>query len=407
MPRKQGIPEMKPHKASGQAYVRLDGKFHYLGKHGTPEAKAAYDRAILEWLSRDKRPKLVEADRPKVKDVIAAFMAHAIGYYRSATGRPTGEADNLKEALRPVRRLYADLDASGFGTDQLKAVRQAMIDSGLSRSTINQRINRVRRAFKWAVAEKMVDVSVYATLQTLDPLRKNRSRGVKESRAIEPVPDDRIEAVLPHVPRAVAAMIQVQRLTGCRVGEVCSMRAGDVVTTCDPWEYRPGRHKSDYRENARRKIIPIGPRAQEIIRPFLEGKDADAFLFDPKASVAEALKTGRVRRSIVVKSYYDRRAYTQAIYRGCDRAFPHPVISKIKRSRTRKLTAPQDRELKEWRKANRWSPLQIRHATATEVRREFGIEAAQAMLGHAKLDTTEIYAEKQLDLAKRIARAKG
>jgi site-specific recombinase XerD len=64
-------------------------------------------------------------------------------------------------------------------------------------------------------------------------------------------------------------------------------------------------------------------------------------------------------------------------------------------------------ELKAWRKKNRWSPLQIRHATATLIRNEFGIEAAQAVLGHAKLDTTLIYVEKQAQLAREIARAKG
>ena len=45
-----------------------------------------------------------------------------------------------------------------------------------------------------------------------------------------------------------------------------------------------------------------------------------------------------------------------------------------------------------------WTPLQLRHTTATTVRSRFGLEAAQVVLGHAKADVTQIYAER--DLAK-------
>jgi site-specific recombinase XerC len=41
------------------------------------------------------------------------------------------------------------------------------------------------------------------------------------------------------------------------------------------------------------------------------------------------------------------------------------------------------------------------------VRREFDLEAAQAVLGHAKPDTTTIYAERDLDRARAVARAIG
>jgi integrase len=55
-----------------------------------------------------------------------------------------------------------------------------------------------------------------------------------------------------------------------------------------------------------------------------------------------------------------------------------------------------------WREANCWSPNQLRHTAATEIRREFGIEAAQNTLGHASVDVTEIYAEKSLDQVREV-----
>ncbi len=50
-----------------------------------------------------------------------------------------------------------------------------------------------------------------------------------------------------------------------------------------------------------------------------------------------------------------------------------------------------------------WSPNRLRHAAATEVRRQFGLEAAQVTLGHSKANTTEIYAERDHDLARTVA----
>ena len=55
----------------------------------------------------------------------------------------------------------------------------------------------------------------------------------------------------------------------------------------------------------------------------------------------------------------------------------------------------------------KWSPNQLRHAAATEYRKKFGLEAAQVVLGHKTANITEIYAERNDDLAKRAARELG
>ena len=47
-----------------------------------------------------------------------------------------------------------------------------------------------------------------------------------------------------------------------------------------------------------------------------------------------------------------------------------------------------------WRKDHRWHPHQLRHNAATELRREFGLEAARIILGHHSVAITEVYAEK-------------
>jgi site-specific recombinase XerC len=54
-----------------------------------------------------------------------------------------------------------------------------------------------------------------------------------------------------------------------------------------------------------------------------------------------------------------------------------------------------------------WHANQLRHSKATEVRRQFGLEAGQLSLGHAKADVTQVYAERDTRLAVEVARQIG
>lgn len=63
--------------------------------------------------------------------------------------------------------------------------------------------------------------------------------------------------------------------------------------------------------------------------------------------------------------------------------------------------------LTEWRQQHRWHPNQLRHTRATEVRAAFGLESAGAVLGHANLDVTQVYAERNERAAVQVALATG
>ena len=47
----RAIPAYRLHKPTGQAVVRLDGRDHYLGRHGTEANRQAYRRTIADWLA--------------------------------------------------------------------------------------------------------------------------------------------------------------------------------------------------------------------------------------------------------------------------------------------------------------------------------------------------------------------
>jgi integrase len=54
-----------------------------------------------------------------------------------------------------------------------------------------------------------------------------------------------------------------------------------------------------------------------------------------------------------------------------------------------------------------WHPHQLRHTHATQVRRQFGLEAAQVALGHSAADVTQVYTARDLSLAVKVAKEIG
>ena len=253
----------------------------------------------------------------------------------------------------------------------------------LNRKYINDHIGVIKRMFRWAVSEQLVDVAVHQALEAVENIRKGRGSRVDESRKIKPAPDEHVDAVLPYVSPQIAAMIQLQRITGMRPDEVTIMRPRDIDRSGEVWLYIPESHKMDYKDIE--KVAPLGPKAQEILSEWLD-READCYLFSPRevveAKLAERRRGGVKRKRTRAKKktptrqpreHYDDESYCQAVERAC-----------------KKAGVPK------------WTPGQLRHNAATDIRRRYGIEAARLVLGHMSTTTTEIYAEKDLAEAKRI-----
>src|SRR4030042_4957875 len=279
-------PAYRLHKPSGQARVIVGGEHISLGRYGSAESREEYARIIAESSAGQLRgisPTNNGGILPElpVNELILIYWRFAETYY-SKDGEPTKELGCMREALRPVRKLYGHSRARDFGPKALKSVRKHMVDQGLSRGLINHRVGRIKRVFKWAVAEELIPPSVHHALQAVTGLRYGRTEA-REAEPVRPVKDKWVDAVLPYVSPQVAAMTQVQRLTGMRPCEVVIMRAYDINMTSDIWIYEPHDHKNRWREQRRR--IPLGPKAQEILRPFL-ARDKDAYLFSPREAEA-------------------------------------------------------------------------------------------------------------------------
>lgn len=408
------VPKYRLHKTWGLAVVRLAGRDIYLGKHGTPESQAEYKRVIGEWLASSQAPLPTPsptAPACTVAELCLAYLRHASTYYVK-NGKPTGEIACLRDAIKPLARLYSNTSAAEFGPLALKTVRQAMIDAGLSRGVVNSRVNRVRRVFKWGVENQLIPPVILEGLRAVAPLKFGRCEA-RETEPVKPVAEAVVETTKRAAPPTLAAMIELQQLSGMRPGELVIMRTGDLDMSRAVWTYTPSSHKTEHHGCSR--VINLGPRAQTLLRSHLKD-DPQEFIFSPRAVLeerhrlsrmkrrtpitpSERARTNKVRPKRAAGQRYTTMSYARAIAYACDTAFPHPELSALRQSN---LTPHQRAELEAWRAAHGWSPNQLRHSKATAIRREFGLEAARTVLGHRSASTTEIYAERDAAKAAEV-----
>src|SRR5262249_18782702 len=136
---------------------------------------------------------------------------------------------------------------------------------------------------------------------------------------------------------------------------------------------------------------------QATIRPYLEAA-GDGYLFSPQRSEEQRNaarkqkrltprwpshqkaqeRKRRARKRAPVRDHYDTASYRRAVRRACLKAGV-PV----------------------------WFPLQLRHRAGTLIRQRYGLEASQAVLGHAELGVTQVYAEVDRETARRVMREVG
>jgi integrase len=419
-------PALALHAADGRAVVRIEGKEFYCGKHGTPESVEKYNRLIAAWIANGRRLDGLElvlqdgADHDlTVVELLAAYMKFAVVEYAASN-----EAKVIVDAIKPLKRLFGHLPAREFSPKKLKLVREEMVGMGWVRTNIRRQISRIRAVFRWAEAEELVPRGMAEHLRTLRPLKLGRP-DLKESDPVEPVPDERVAAVRPHLSRQVCAIIDLQLHSAARPGELVALRPIDIDTTGEVWTASPRRHKNAHRGQFR--TITFGPQAQAILRQFMEGRPPEGYLFSPAEAEAERRADQRERRKTKVqpsqvlraeesrrrvrrsapKERYTVASYRRAIARACEIAFELPEELKPSRGDNAVQKAEKAVKRKEWRRKNVWHPHQLRHTAATKLASAFGLDNARAMLGHKTVSTTLLYAALDRKMAAEIAKKVG
>jgi integrase len=354
-------PQMRLHRASGQALVYHQGAAVYLGTWGSDEAKRRYVR----WLAETWQTGAPPAETCDIDMLCAAYLEGDI--YRSYSA---GQRSIVLAAVRAMTELYGDVPVADFGPQALRALQRRW-SATVARSTVNHYVRQCRAIVRWGVGHGLVEPAVIAALEAVEGLRRGRTQAA-EGEGRRPVAAAHVEAVCEHMPAPTAAIIRLLALTGARPEEICGLRRQDIDDSGTVWLARPGHHKTAH--TGRERIIAFGPRAQAILRPFLL-RPPHEHLFSPREAYAELRAADGARREGQAESprktgrrmgdCYTPRALNKAVRRVCD---AHNIP--------------------------RWTPYQLRHTAASEARKRGNLETAQVLLGHARADVTQIYAER-------------
>jgi integrase len=407
---------------TGQYYIRIQRRPIYLGTDQVAAEKERL-RILAEWQATGRIParKKTEPTWPTVDEFLAAYDNHARQYYRLPDGAQTSEYGLICAALAPVQRSYGHLRSSEVDSSALVTIQSQLVDGswlsdeekdkrrkkghriGCCRKTVNRHVRRIVRAFKWGVPRKLVPLTVYQELETVEPLSRGRSEA-RETQDVPPAPEGSIEPVRTRVSAHVRAMIDFQLWSGARPGEVCRLRpelidkTGVVVSRLlrepvklgNVWVYvarsKTAHHGEAADDRDYLRLVPIGPRAQEILRPFLEGREQTAHVFSPaEARTARYAAMRAARQTKVQPSQVDRKKKRPKKAPG-----KHYTVSSYGHA-----IAAAVRKAKEAGEAvEHWHPHQLRHNAATRLEREFGRdgwEIARIVLGHKHVSTTRIY----------------
>lgn len=327
------------------------------------------------WRLWEKRMHVSDAGgRPActMNDLCDAWTAHASTYYRARKGK-SGRADTAACEVRMLREMFGSRPVESLTHPDMLRYRDAMIARGLARTTINGRLSILRVMMTWALNEAVVSAQTKAELTQVAPLKPGRT-AARETQPVIAVPDDDIEKTCAVMPRTIADMVRMQRLTGMRPDEICSMRWCDIERIGDVWAYKPEHHKCDWRRIPR--VVALGPQAQSMLRRLAGANGTDGYVFAPARAVAERYEAARAARVSPMKTDEDARRRAARIADGMvprkygERWDVHAYARAISRA-CAASGVPH------------WSPNQLRHSCATAVRRKFGIGAARAILGHS------------------------
>ena len=322
--------------------------------------KMAEDAAARYWEEQTRQITRHETKGATVADLCALWANHCREYYKGSS-----TAVNSVRDVRLFRDLYGNAALAELTHADMLQFRDALIRSGISRTTVNTRLWRVKYMLAWALDEALIPAMVKAELTQVRSIKRGRS-AAKERAPVRPVDDATIATTIEHMMPNTADMVRVHRLTGMRPCELCALKWSLIDTSQTPWIYRvpPEVNKNEWRgELGQPRVVCIGPKAREILERHKNGDVP----FSPGQAFGEYLEARRAAR---VTPFYGKAKNAPHIPRVLGECWtPCAYTRTIRAACIRAGITP-------------WGANRLRHAFGTEIRRAFGLDAAKAVLGH-------------------------
>lgn len=353
-------------KRRRQVPLRAPGAKHTL-RTDRPR-KMAEEAAARYWEEHTRQIRRHDPAGVSVSELCALWADHCREYYRGSDGKPTSMATNAVLAVRLFRDLYGNAAVAELTHADMLKLRDALVRSGVARTTVNRRLWCVKYMMEWALDEAIIPAAVKAELTQVRGVKRGRT-SAPERRPVRPVDDATVSATVERMMPNTADMVRLHRVTGMRPCELCALRWSLIDTTRTPWVYRvpPEANKNSWRgEFGIPRVVCLGPKARAILERHRDGGDVP---FSPQSAMAEYLAERHAARATPV---YGRRRQDPHTPRVLGERWTTDAYSKtIRAACERANIAP-------------WGANRLRHTFGTEVRRAFGLDVARAVLGHTR-----------------------
>ena len=424
--------EYKKHKTSGKGYTA----FPTYNAEGKKKRKFVYFPGLY------KSDESLEAFDAFYRDVMGCQTAvsndKASHIYHYTVGEITNQwrKDQMGGSMQGWANIvagllinYSKLPANEFTTRHYKQCVDKIANRAATTGCWNK--NSVRRiaqmitdVFRFGVEDSMCEETLLSAIKTVrtgkiinkygDKIREETQKHIPE--------DDDIAEVINTANPVMKAMIIVGMETGMRPAELAHLNKDEIN---DNWIYTPKNHKNAHRGQTR--AIPLNKRcrealdALELIRPdklnryYFTVREALAFrkqarrkdVFTPalvkvlRSHLSQALAAraagvshtaiNRWRRELEENDFSVNRFFNEITVKGSNLFVKNKFHKHL-------------REACDKAGVERFCPYAFRHKVAQEIRDNYGVEAASAMLGHKQINTTELYAKNAEKLALDISK---
>ena len=168
---KRNEPNYRHHKASGQAFIELEGRRFYLGKYGSKASRTEYERRKGEYLANGRKlPPTLTKTGITCHELAVRFLEWAEGYYVK-NGKQTEAFGHCQRAISLFVRHYGHESANNFIPLSLVFLQKQWVEQGYARLTINRYVCVIKQAFKHGVKFGWVNANILYALQAVDNLK--------------------------------------------------------------------------------------------------------------------------------------------------------------------------------------------------------------------------------------------
>ncbi len=272
------LPQYRVHKSKNLAFVRLGGKFIYLGRAHSPESRVQYHAVISTHLA-GKPPRRIRSDAKARRALTIGELAER--WYLAVRSKEGANSKTTYEASYTARELteqHATCLVIEFGPLAFKAIRSQIVAKGRSRQGVNRLMNRIRRCIRWGVGEELVPADRIHALSSVDGLRHGTAHETEPRRAADP---KAVEVCIRWLEGqdnfGAAGIIRFIRATGCRPSEATAMRWHEVMLAGDMPHYRPASHKTAHHGIDR--VIPLNSDAIAAVNSCLKLRQVEGLVF--------------------------------------------------------------------------------------------------------------------------------